>query len=602
MELFNKNLELLRSSQPYLASMVEKEPKQNIVRIARSKDGNPIPQIGSVSLHSNYYPLKEAADGLSNYCLKDEQRPVVYGLGFGYHVLEILKRCHGSEVLVIEPVMSIFQSFMETVDLEPFLPNTNFIVSTAAPKIIASNQTDNWEKYEHPASKRLSYDYFSSLDKAIETSNYLRANRLKILVVNPYYGGSLPTAKYCMRALNDMGHHAESIECDKFAEGFFSIKNITRNKVNEEALSSQFAHFMGQLITAKAADYKPDLILAIAQAPLTPEAIKSLKRLHIPIAFWFVEDFRTLSYWKEIASYYDYFFAIQRGDFFKELLSLGVKNFYYLPQGCLPEVHKTISLSPEDKNQYLADVSFMGAGYYNRAQSFPRLLNHDFKIWGTEWALDSSVGKRVQNENKRVDPGDIVKIYNAGNINLNLHSSSFHDGVNPVGDFVNPRTFEIAACGGFQLVDERSELAELMTPGIEVTTFNSIDDLCQKVDYYLTHGDEAKSIAARGKQRVLKDHTIQKRMQEMLIHIFMDSINSLKESVSSPYRDPVRYYIDHVGESSPLGIYLKQFLGSNEFSITTMVDHISRGEGDLSQEELLVLMTDQLVKSELNNE
>lgn len=597
MELFNKNLELLRSSQPGLASRLEREPKQNIVRIVLSKDGSPIPQIGPVSLHSNYYPLKEAIDGLSEYCLEEQQVPVVYGLGFGYHVLEILKRYHGSEVLVIEPVMSIFQSFMETVDLKPFIPNTKFIISTPPPKIVASNQTTNWKKYEHKASKRLSGDYFHSLDKAIEVSDYLSTNRLKILVVNPYYGGSLPTAKYCTQALNSMGHHAESVDCEKFAEGFFSIKKVTKNRVNEEALASQFAHFMGQFIAAKAADFNPDLILALAQAPLTPESISTLKKLNIPIAFWFVEDFRTLKYWRDVAPFYDYFFTLQRGEFIGELLSIGAKNSYYLPQGCLPSVHKEINLSRDDIDQYSADISFMGAGYYNRVQSFPRLLNHDFKIWGTEWALESLVGSRVQNKNKRIDSFDIVKIYNAGKINLNLHSSTSHEGVNPVGDFVNPRTFEIAACGGFQLVDERSELADLMAPGIEVATFDSIDDLGKKVNYYLKYEDEARSIAARGKKKVLKEHTIQHRMHEMLIHVFMDSLNNLKERVSLPHRDPVSYYIDHVGDSSPLGIYLDQFRGSNEFSIKTMVDQIAEGQGNLSQQELLVLMTNQIVKS-----
>ena len=597
MELFNKNLELLRSSQPCLASRLEREPRQNVVRIALSKDGNPIPQIGSVSLHSNYYPLKEAIDGLSEYWLEDQQVPVVYGLGFGYHVLEILKRYHSSEILVIEPVMSIFQSFMETVDLKPFIPNTKFIISTPPPKIVASNQTTNWKKYEHQASKRLSGDYFRSLDKAIEVSDYLSTNRLKILVVNPYYGGSLPTAKYCTQALNSMGHHAESVDCEKFAEGFFSIKKVTRNRVNEEALASQFAHFMGQFIAAKAADFNPDLILALAQAPLTPESISTLKKLNIPIAFWFVEDFRTLKYWRDVAPFYDYFFTLQRGEFIDELLSIGAKNSYYLPQGCLPFVHKEINLSRDDIDQYSADISFMGAGYYNRVQSFPRLLNHDFKIWGTEWALESLVGSRVQNKNKRVDPFDIVKIYNAGKINLNLHSSTSHEGVNPVGDFVNPRTFEIAACGGFQLVDERSELADLMAPGIEVATFDSIDDLGKKVNYYLKYEDEARSIAAKGKTKVLKEHTIQHRMHEMLTHVFMGNLNGLKERVSLPHRDPVSYYIDHVGDSSPLGIYLDQFRGSNEFSIKTMVDQIAEGQGNLSQQELLVLMTDQIVKS-----
>ena len=60
MQLFNKNLDLLRSHQPALANRVEREPRQNIVRTKMSKDGNPIPQIGSVSLHSNYNPTKEA--------------------------------------------------------------------------------------------------------------------------------------------------------------------------------------------------------------------------------------------------------------------------------------------------------------------------------------------------------------------------------------------------------------------------------------------------------------------------------------------------------------------------------------------------------------
>ena len=39
----------------------------------------------------------------------------------------------------------------------------------------------------------------------------------------------------------------------------------------------------------------------------------------------------------------------------------------------------------------------MGAGYYNRLNSLSRLLDRDFKIWGTEWILESPLGKRVQN-------------------------------------------------------------------------------------------------------------------------------------------------------------------------------------------------------------
>ena len=164
---------------------------------------------------------------------------------------------------------------------------------------------------------------------------------------------------------------------------------------------------------------------------------------------------------------------------------------------------------------------------------------------------------------------------------------------------MNPRTFEIAACGGFQLVDERSELAELMELGSEVATFNTIDDLCKKIDHYLKNEEEAKLITARGKERVLKEHTIQHRMHEMLTHVFMDNLNSLKERMNSHHRDPVSYYIDNVGDSSSLGKYLEQYRGLTDFSIKTMVDHIAKGKVKLNNEELLVLMTDQIVKSKV---
>jgi hypothetical protein len=66
-------------------------------------------------------------------------------------------------------------------------------------------------------------------------------------------------------------------------------------------------------------------------------------------------------------------------------------------------------------------------------------------------------------------------------------------------------------------------------------------------------------------------------------------------------RDPVGGSIDYAGASTDLGKYLEQFRGSSNFSIKTMVDQIGNLTGDLSKEELLILMTDQLVKTESNN-
>src|SRR5207244_1404466 len=103
-----------------------------------------------------------------------------------------------------------------------------------------------------------------------------------------------------------------------------------------------------------------------------------------------------------------------------------------------------------------APVGFVGAGYRNRRIAFRPLLDLGLKIWGTEWGGAGQVEAAVQRDGARISTEDTVRIFNATRVNLNLHSSTYVDGVEPRGDFVNPRTFELAAAGAFQLVDRRA--------------------------------------------------------------------------------------------------------------------------------------------------
>lgn len=597
MDKFEENIKLLRDHDPALARRVESVGNSESVHVSLSKDGLPVARLGSVSLHSAYRPREEAVRAVSGHvcCGGDESLNVIYGLGFGYHVEEMLKRFPSGAVTVIEPAMEIFRAFVANIDLKPFLPRTRFLIAEPPPRILARLAPGDWRVMRHLPSVRVAQGAFGQLESSRELAGFLKSNSLKILVVNPIYGGSLPTAKYCARALENLGHRVASVECDKFADGFLSLAGITGDKQNAKVLAAQFMNFMGEMIAARAADFCPDLILSLAQAPLTPAAIQRLRALRIPIAFWFVEDFRTLPYWKEIAASYDHFFTIQRGEFLDQLKSHGAHDVYYLPQGCFPDVHRPLELTPEERKTYGADLSFMGAAYYNRRQTFPRLLRHDFKIWGTGWRLESPVGERVQNENRRVSSEESVKIYNGARINLNLHSSTYHEGVHPEGDFVNPRTFEIAAAAGFQLVDERSELKELFRVGDEMITFVNIEDLKEKIAYYLARGEERNSIAQNSRIRVLAEHTLESRMTEMLIRVFAGRFEFLKQRIAER-KEPLDVYIEQAGENTGLAQYLERFRGQPEFTLKTAVDHIGKGEGALTKTETLMLMVNQLVR------
>lgn len=595
MDFLEKNLKLLQKHDPSLAHRVKGINFPENVKVNMSREGVPVPQIAGISLHSLYYPQKEGEQVTRSFQRQNDFRTVVFGLGFGYHILPLLQK---TEVTVIEPFMALFRAFISSVDISPFLPGTRFRIAETPGSLLARYEPSNWNIFRHAPSVRIGESYYQKLEKGVEVRKFLSQKSLRVLVVKPIYGGSLPTASYCVEALRNLGHEADSVDCDKFSDGFFSLKETTRIKANAEVLSQKFLGLMGEVTAAKAAEYRPDLILALAQAPLTPEAIHRLKELKIPIAFWFVEDFRTLPYWKEVSSAYDHFFTIQRDEFHSALKTSGVNDCYYLPQAAQPAIHRPLNLSFDQKKQYKADISFMGAAYHNRIQSFPRLLGYDFKIWGTGWNTESPLGKRLQNNNKRVTTEETVNIYNAAKINLNLHSSTFHYGINPEGDFINPRTFEIAACKGFQLLDQRSDLINLFNIGEELIVFNTLDELKDQIDYYLKYPDIRNRIASLSYERVLNEHTIEHRMQEMLLHIFLNRLDTLYE-IENKRIDPLSYCISKAGINTDLGKYLNEFKGVKNFSLKTLTNHIQNGKGDLDDKETLLMMLDQLIEEKV---
>lgn len=416
---------------------------------------------------------------------------------------------------------------------------------------------------------------------------------LKIMVVSPIYGGSFPVAEFCADALRKLGYKVDFIDNSIYKNAYLSINQITRNKTHQNQLREMFVDFVSEGIIARCNEFKPTLILALAQAPLSVHSLRKLKENKVPTAFWFVEDFRLMEYWQEVAPLYDYFFTIQRGEFFDRLSGRGVNHYHYLPLAASPDIHRRMQLSEEDLSTYGSDISFVGAGYYNRRRFFEGLLDFDFKIWGNEWDLNSPLGKCIQRSGERIGTEETIPIFNAAKININLHSSTYHEGVNPYGDFVNPRTFEIAACEGFQLIDYRSELPELFKPGEEIVYFKNREDLRDKIRYYLDRPREREEMARRARERVLREHTYEHRMEEMLNYIF-------NSGYSPPRWDgedgDIEALIKAAGKETELGEYLAQFREKGEVSLDDLVEYIHSGEGTLSRVEKILLLMNEMRK------
>jgi len=338
---------------------------------------------------------------------------------------------------------------------------------------------------------------------------------LRILLVLPLYGGSLPVGRFCASALSRLGHLVETVESPDFQPTYLALRNLKVAGDKLDYLQNSYLQLVAQAVVAKAETFAPDMVLAMAQAPLSRQALKKFKSLGIPTAMWFVEDFRLFTYWQAFAPLYDVFAVIQKEPFGEELEKIGQPNHLYLPLAADPIFHVPLDLTPQERCRFGSDLSFMGAGYPNRRVAFRQLLNHDFKIWGNEWDGDPVLAPYVQEGGRRVSSEECVKIFNASKINLNLHSSIDPERLVTNGDFVNPRTFELAACGAFQLTDSRSLMDEAFAAD-EVVRFASLAEMKEKIVHYLAHEDERTAIAARARARVLAEHTYDARMQTLL--------------------------------------------------------------------------------------
>ena len=338
---------------------------------------------------------------------------------------------------------------------------------------------------------------------------------LRILVVLPMYGGSLPLGRYCASALGALGHSVRVFEAPLLHPGFTGLRGLGLAPAQTAQLENSFLQVVSQAVWAQVQAQEPHLVLAMAQAPLGRSLLQRLRRAGIRTAMWFVEDHEVFDYWKGYAPLYDVFAVIQKEPFLSMLADAGQTNALYLPLAAQPDFHKPLQLSDQERREYGADIGFLGAGYPNRRLAFRQLVGRDFKIWGSDWDGETLLAAHVQRGGARIDAEESVKIYNATRVNLNLHSSLGTADLVSMGDFVNPRTFELAAMGAFQLVDRRGLMPELFAQD-ELATFGTLEEFYAAIDHFVAHPDEREAFAARARARVLRDHTYEQRMAALL--------------------------------------------------------------------------------------
>lgn len=334
-----------------------------------------------------------------------------------------------------------------------------------------------------------------------------------MLVAGPIYGGSLETARSTARACEAAGAHTRLLDYGSFGAGWETIARLTVAAEQKTRLKADYAKVLGEMVVASAAEWRPDLVIALAQAPLNASVCARLRSAGVTVVFWFVENFRVLPYWKHVAKDYDVFFAIQDEPFLSMVRAAGAPKAVYLPTACDADRHAPVALTGAERARFGADVSFAGAPYLNRQRMLLGLIDLNPKIWGDGWG-GTELSRLVAGGGARFDLDQMVRIFAATKINLNIHSANHVDGLDPDPDYVNPRTCELAACAAFQIVDARQPIPRMFAED-EMVTFRSTAELRSLVAHYLTRPEERAAIARRARARALAGHTFVHRVRRI---------------------------------------------------------------------------------------
>ncbi|WP_235240520.1 CgeB family protein [Paenibacillus alkaliterrae] len=279
----------------------------------------------------------------------------------------------------------------------------------------------------------------------------------------------------------------------------------------------------------RANQLRPDFVLVLNGLHVFPEDhaahVEQIRSMGIKTAIWFADDPYFSDFTASLATHYDYIFTHELScvPYYREL---GNHQTYYLPLAVNTNIYKPMHVDIS----YQSDVCFIGNAFPNRIELFNRLVpflaDKKVMIAGALWEkLDRYALLKDRIRLQWIPIKESVKYYNGAKIVINVHRLTFDPDFNKNSRnlpaySINPRTFEISACGTLQLTDIRHDLHDYYTPGHDIETFASPQECISKMQHYLTHEEERRGIALRGLRRTFTEHMFGKRLEQLLQIVF----------------------------------------------------------------------------------
>lgn len=228
-------------------------------------------------------------------------------------------------------------------------------------------------------------------------------------------------------------------------------------------------------VTQHILDVWPDVVLCVSGHNYHLQDVDALRKVGIKTAVLLTESPYFGDLEAEIRRHYDIAFTNERR-------SAQRLNAQYLPHAYHPERH-----TMDGPKAHPADVVFIGSWFDERKQLFNAVdwTGIDF-VWRGHDLNETVPSAAVPNN-------ETAAYYRAAKVSLNHHRTTTSHGsgqhIRPEeAESLGPRAYEIAACGGFQLMDDsRLEAREIFRDSLATYRSGDADDLAKQVRWWLGH-------------------------------------------------------------------------------------------------------------------
>lgn len=265
----------------------------------------------------------------------------------------------------------------------------------------------------------------------------------------------------------------------------------------------------------RALAFNVDWVIAVSAMYLHPIVLELMERAGIRTAVLFTESPYADAEQSKVASLVDVVWTNERTSV--PYLQRFNRNTHYLRAAYDPARHTPVAEVDPDVPRH--DVVFVGSGFQERIDMLSAVdwTGIDLGLYGVWTLLPSRHKLRQYIKGGVMNNASTVALYRAAKIGLNLHRTSREYSTTPThverAESMNPRVYELAACGVFQISDRRAELPEIL--GRTTPVFRPPVSLEYCLRIWLKEPERRQQRAQEARQRI-EPHTFAARAAQVL--------------------------------------------------------------------------------------